>query len=294
MYVTVEGQPLYFRVYYPELPVRSNGVTFVFIHGLGSSHSFYAAIIPSLVRQGYTCLAIDTPGSALSPLGDHDRSPSEIARLILGSFSSMAIDEENIIAVGHSMGAMVACELGSLTRLRGIVLIGPVHPTPALANVFAERIKNVEEIQLSFFLELTSTWYTDGLEILADTIPTAATGSKSTPVHHAFIHALILSSTPKGYISLCCTIANASPPNYGQLRCPLVIIAGSDDKTSAMAGCQHIVDRASPVNILSSWGNNEFDPYIETLDGVGHWHCIEAPEEVLNVIEKFCARLGPR
>lgn len=62
MYVTVEDQPLYFRVYRPELPVRSNGITFVFIHGLGSSHSFYAAIIPSLVRQGFTCLAIDTPG----------------------------------------------------------------------------------------------------------------------------------------------------------------------------------------------------------------------------------------
>ena len=43
------------------------------------------------------------------------------------------------------MGAMVASELALLLPLRGVVLLGPVHPTPALAKVFDDRIQKVRK-----------------------------------------------------------------------------------------------------------------------------------------------------
>lgn len=46
------------------------------------------------------------------------------------------------------MGSMIACELARNVRAAGVVLIGPVHPTTALANVFNARIKVVEECEL--------------------------------------------------------------------------------------------------------------------------------------------------
>lgn len=91
--------------------------------------------------------------------------------------------------------------------------------------------------------ELTDLESTEGLESLADSIPKAATGSQSTSSHHAFIRALINSQNPEGYISLCRTIATASPPKYGKINAPLLIIAGGEDKTSPLAGCQAILDR---------------------------------------------------
>lgn len=43
------------------------------------------------------------------------------------------------------MGGMIACELASEFHFAGIALLGPVHPVPGLADVFAARIKRVQE-----------------------------------------------------------------------------------------------------------------------------------------------------
>lgn len=54
----IEDQDLY----YDWTQAGDDSLVLVFIHGLGSSSSFYAPIIPSLVEHGYSCLAFDTPG----------------------------------------------------------------------------------------------------------------------------------------------------------------------------------------------------------------------------------------
>lgn len=43
------------------------------------------------------------------------------------------------------MGALVASELAQRINPLGVVLIGPVHPSPALAGIFDARIKTIEE-----------------------------------------------------------------------------------------------------------------------------------------------------
>lgn len=60
-FVTVNDRSLY---YFLRRPAASKeALTLVFIHGLGSSSSFYATIIPYLVEAGFTCLSIDTHGT---------------------------------------------------------------------------------------------------------------------------------------------------------------------------------------------------------------------------------------
>ena len=75
---------------------------------------------------------------------------------------------------------------------------------------------------------------------MADEIPKAATGSKSTPVHHAFIRALLLAQQAEGYASLCNVIAEAKAPRYEDISCPILALAGSDDKTSPLKNVQEI------------------------------------------------------
>lgn len=55
-------------LYYDWTRAGDDGLILVFIHGLGSSNSFYAPIIPSLVEAGYSCLAFDTPGQTSTSL----------------------------------------------------------------------------------------------------------------------------------------------------------------------------------------------------------------------------------
>jgi len=56
-FLRVQDQDLFYSWH-----AAGDGPVLLFIHGLGSSNSFYAPIIPSLVQQGYSCLAFDTPG----------------------------------------------------------------------------------------------------------------------------------------------------------------------------------------------------------------------------------------
>lgn len=77
---------------------------------------------------------------------------------------------------------------------------------------------------------------------MADTIPQAATGSKSSSTHKAFIRALLLSQKEAGYNSLCQAIAQAERPAYSDAYCPLLIIAGAQDKTSPVADSEVMLE----------------------------------------------------
>jgi len=120
----------------------------------------------------------------------------------------------------------------------------------------------------------------DGMESTADSIPKAATGSKTTSQHRAFVRELILGQNPAGYIAHCKAIVDAEKPKYAASNAPLLIIAGQDDKSAPLNGCKTILS-----GVLSSKKN----PIV--LAGVGHWHCIEASEAVGRTISESCATI---
>lgn len=50
--------------------------------------------------------------------------------------------------------------------------------------------------------------------------------------------------------------------------------------------CYYIL-HCSESNGGASLGTQTADVHLEILDGVGHWHCIEAPEEVADHLIQF-------
>ncbi|KAL5316888.1 hypothetical protein ACEPPN_015940 [Leptodophora sp. 'Broadleaf-Isolate-01'] len=254
----------------PSTSTSSNSTpnTTLFIHGLGSSSCFYSTIIPALTSQS-RCIALDTPGSGLSSLGTQEREQTigTIAEDALALLDALNV-REKIVVIGHSMGGIVASCMAARfkERVKGVVLLGPVNPAESLKEVFGKRVEVVKA---------------DGLEPLANTIPTGATGSKSTALHHAFIRSLILGTSPEGYISLCNAIANATKPNYGSIEVPLLILAGEDDKTAPLAASEAIA---------REYGTKDGEKKVEVLKGVGHWHCVEASEEVARLVGGFLGR----
>lgn len=79
-------------------------------------------------------------------------------------------------------------------------------------------------------------------------------------------------------MSLCHVISTAKVPNYAAIRAPVLLIAGSDDKTAPIEGCKAI---------LKGYATNEALKTIKVLEGVGHWHCIEAGDVVAKHIKDF-------
>jgi pimeloyl-ACP methyl ester carboxylesterase len=146
-------------------------------------------------------------------------------------------------------------------RIVAAALIGPVYPSEKLRPVFEKRIEAVER---------------DGMQPMADSVPQAAVGTKASPLAISFIRELLLAQDSAGYVSNCRVILNAKVPDYGKISVPVLILAGSEDKSAPMEGC---------VKMFGEIGTSE--KRLEVLEGVGHWHCLEAHEEVVRLITGF-------
>lgn len=261
--------------------------TLIFTHGLGSSQNYYFPLLPSL--SAYRCITLDTTGSARSPVVPNDNvSIVGIAEDVIGAMDALKIPAA--VVVGHSMGGLVVTELGARypDRVLGVVAIGPTHPSETLGSVMGKRAEAVSEGELFLSSSSSSSLkYTcankgiGGMEPMANTIPTAAVGSQSTPLQRAFIRELILGQQPAGYAALCRAIASAPTPDYAAVRAPFLLIAGEEDKSASMEGCRHIYEHVSSKR-----------KQMEVLKGVGHWHCIEAPEEVGGLIARFAGEVA--
>lgn len=110
---------------------------------------------------------------------------------------------------------------------------------------------------------------------MATTIPSRATGPGTTDLQRAFIREMLLAQDPRGYIANCRAIENATPPEYAKVKCPTLIVAGSEDKSAPVEGCEVI---------LKGLGTEEREKKLVVMEGVGHWFCVERAEEVEKMV----------
>ncbi|KAL4921040.1 Alpha/Beta hydrolase protein [Aspergillus aurantiobrunneus] len=258
-FISVNNHQLHYADSHPD-GAPANGLTFFFIHGLGSSQNYYFPVIPYLTPQ-HRCITADTYGSGRSTYTDQSVTIASIAADVIGVLDALNIPEA--VVVGHSMGGLVVTLLGTeyADRVKGIVAVGPTHPSETLTSVMQKRSETAAE---------------GGMESLANGIPYQATGSAATPLARSFIRELVLGQNPKGYAALCQAIANAPSIDYSTIKVPFLLIAGEEDKSASIEGCQYIFDRVSSAN-----------KKMEVLKQVGHWHCIEAPDTVGKAIAEF-------
>jgi pimeloyl-ACP methyl ester carboxylesterase len=157
------------------------------------------------------------------------------------------------------VGAHLAAERND--RIVAAVLIGPVYPNESVVPIFEKRIETVQR---------------EGMQPMADTVPQAAVGKKASALVKSYIRELLLSQDPAGYCSNCRVIINAKPPNYNKINIPILILAGDEDKSAPLEGCKKMFEEMSTT-----------EKRLEIMQGIGHWHCLEAFEEVGNLIETF-------
>lgn len=120
----------------------SNGFTFIFIHGLGSSQNFYYPVIPYLTPK-HRCITLDTYGAARSEYTGQPTSIESIAQDVVLVLDKFQVPQA--VVVGHSMGGLVVTLLGVkyADRVKGVVAIGPTHPSETLVNVMTKRAETV-------------------------------------------------------------------------------------------------------------------------------------------------------
>ena len=120
----------------------------------------------------------------------------------------------------------------------------------------------------------------DGMEPIADTVPTAATSTQSSALTRGFIRELILGSDPKAYASHCQAIVDAQEPDFAAVQVPVRILAGDEDKSAPLDGCKYILEHV---------GTSKKE--LKILDACRHWHCVEHPDRIAQELETFCTSL---
>lgn len=241
--------------------VAGEGPAVVFVHGLGGTTNFYQLPAQALAED-HTAVRFDLSG--------HGRSPLHGVPTIAGWADDLEalLDElglESAAVVGHSMGTLIAAHFAATRprRTTRLALIGPVREQPAAAKqATRDRARTVRE---------------GGMRAVADTIVGAATSEetrRSRPLAAALVRELLLAQPPEGYARACEALAAATTPDFGAITAPALLLAGSDDKVSPPAVSEEIAGALGGARVT-------------VLDGVGHWHAVEAPGAVTDALRAF-------
>lgn len=142
-YIDVNQKRLNYSDSHPNGP-PAGGLTYIFIHGLGSSQNYYGGVIPHLTPN-HRCIAIDTYGSGRSAFTGLDQSIDTIADDVVKVMDGLKVSKA--VLVGHSMGGTTVLQFAAKygDRVVAVVAIGPVHPTASTGQVFEKRIQIVSE-----------------------------------------------------------------------------------------------------------------------------------------------------
>jgi pimeloyl-ACP methyl ester carboxylesterase len=154
-FVQAGSRSLHYTDSHPTGAPTPSGLTFIFVHGLGSSQNYYFPVIPHITPK-HRCITIDTYGAARSPYTGDTVSIPGIAEDVIGVLDALNVAQA--VVVGHSMGGLVVIELGARypDRVLGVVPIGPTHPSEMLVSVMGKRAETVLEGMSTTSTELFS------------------------------------------------------------------------------------------------------------------------------------------
>ncbi|GAA1343591.1 alpha/beta fold hydrolase [Arthrobacter roseus] len=102
----------------------SGGVTYVLIHGIGTSVRYFEPLAKVLSRHGLV-YAVELPGFGAVPKPSNALSIEDFADVVEKALNQLRIT--HAVVVGHSMGAQVAAALAARSHgvVSAIVLLGP-------------------------------------------------------------------------------------------------------------------------------------------------------------------------
>jgi len=129
--------------------------TLVFIHGLATYIPSWYPMVDHF-RSQYRCIAIDLPGYGRSSKGDYPATMSYYAGVVGQLIDSLGL--ENVVLVGHSMGAQVAVTtvLDFPNQFEKLILLAPAgfetfspeHASLLKATAVTETFLNATEAQI--------------------------------------------------------------------------------------------------------------------------------------------------
>jgi pimeloyl-ACP methyl ester carboxylesterase len=259
------------NLFYQKKGAASANQHVYFIHGLGGNSDYFAPLVD---RMGSTSAlhVADLEGHGMSPTSPLSKLSIDSLASDAYMLSKQAGIHGGLTLIAHSMGCLVALKfvLAHPEVVERLVLMGP-PPSPlpeAGSKASAARAALVRE---------------KGMLGVVDAVVAAGTSDHSkakNPVAIAATRLSLMGQDPEGYAKACTALAHSSTDtlDISTLKCPTLIITGSEDRVSPPDICKSMQSKISGCE--------------ETviLPQVGHWHIFEDCEGVCLAVTKFLAR----
>ncbi|EXJ83055.1 hypothetical protein A1O1_06673 [Capronia coronata CBS 617.96] len=243
------------------------GASILFIHGLGGTTNAYQMLVPEL--QDFDLVRFDWAGHGRSSVPSTPTSIESYVEDCEAVINSLKLTR--VIAVGHSLGGLIALHLASKQPqlISSLVLFGPVRPPPPAGQTGLKARGSLVR--------------KDGMVAVADTVVANAFAAESYVSRRAQVtlaRELLTRQDPEGYALAVEALAASSLPAWEPLRGKrILILSGSEDKVSTVeAGQGSVKDIGSEAEQ-------------KVLQGVGHWHMLEDATASVQAIREI-ASLG--
>lgn len=270
------------RLFIDATPLPSpTSATVVFLHGLGSSTTFYeASLALSGLAATHQTIRYDFDGHGLSPVSGEAVSIDSLVEDLREVLDALGVERAGIIA--HSMSGLVASTFAARypSRVSKLCAYPRFLPLPQLLTSFAVLIGPVKAMPpagAAAMLARASTVRTSGLSAIVYAVIAAGTSPEtklSSLLSLALIRALVLPTPVEGYARACEALAKATDPDWSKVEAETLIIGGAADYLSSKEVIGVLVEEMQKARTVE-------------LKGVGHWHAVEAPEKVGELLREF-------
>jgi pimeloyl-ACP methyl ester carboxylesterase len=248
--------------------------TIVFLHGAQHDHSVWILQSRYLAHHGYGVLALDLPGHMRSagPLLD---TVEAMADRIADALRSANVTR--MIAVGHSMGSLIALELAKRMpqAVRGVALVATAFPMRVAEPLLAATREAPEEA-----LDMINVWSHSPSIAGFDRKPSNPGPGFSTMWQNLRLMQRIGrrdggSALPTDFAA--CNRYAAGLETAAGLRCPVLFVLGTSDSMTPPRAAKALVDACR-------------SPQVVTLPHAGHALMAEHPDGVRIAIADFARR----
>ena len=240
------------------------GPTLVFIHALGCDQTIWDDVRRRLAR-GQSKLSYDLRGHGLSEVTPGPYSIDMLADDLLGLLDHLGLDD--VILCGLSVGGLIAQAIAirQPQNLRGVIYCNSAARigTP---DHWSQRIQHVEAQGLEPMADtLMDAWFSPGFRT---SFPDIWTGARTR----------LTRTATEGYNGMCAALRDAdmTPHLSDQIQRALCIAGAADD----------VVTAAETQDFAASLP----DADCITLGRAGHFSCIEAPQDMADLIRTFVHR----
>jgi pimeloyl-ACP methyl ester carboxylesterase len=263
------------------LELEGDGVPVLFFHGYADSADTWRLCLAELGRRGHRAIAVDLPG-----FGAADRLRSQPVLTQLDAFAAAALNylagkDEQVIAVGNSLGGCVALRLAERRseRLSGVVAVAP-------AGLEMSRLLNLVERDplLRSLLALPSPVPSALLEASVARLYRSLAFARPQAVDGAIVKAFTSHhrdrATVAGYLATAHRLLPElrDPYRLDRIATRVLVVWGDRDRLVFHRGAERILDQVPGARL-------------ELMRGIGHCPQVEAPDSFAQILIDFSSDL---